>query len=120
MSTETLDLEEQVVVLLAQVREELLNRLRYSSVSHDNDLYTQLNDHPEDDWVAYLREKAGPSYKELVDKLERLEAAQCQFDLGLFGYCSDCEEPIEEELLERDVTAQRCKKCESQLKVREH
>ncbi|MFY8272654.1 TraR/DksA C4-type zinc finger protein [Pseudoalteromonas sp. SSDWG2] len=118
MSTETLDFEEQVALQLAQVREELLNRLRYSNVVHDNKLFALLNEHPESDWVAHLRDYSGPNYKELVDKLERLEATQCQFDLGLFGFCSDCEEPIEDTRLEHDVTVQRCQHCESQLKSR--
>lgn len=118
MVTETLDFEQQVAHLLTQVREEILNRLRYSSVSDEHLIYSKLIDHPEADWVAYLSERTGPNYKPLVDKLERLEAAQCQFDLGLFGFCSDCEEPIEEQLLKHDVTAQRCKHCESLLKSR--
>lgn len=118
MTIETLNFESKVEVLLAQVREELLNRLRYSTLSHENDIYQNLAAHPEWDWVAHLRDKSGPTYKDLVDKLERLEATQCQFDLGLFGFCSDCEEPIEAARLVEDVTTQRCGQCEMNLKAR--
>lgn len=44
-------------------------------------------------------------------RLNKLDAACCQLDLGLYGLCSDCETEIENERLRMDPTEQRCKTC---------
>ncbi|QYK06566.1 TraR/DksA C4-type zinc finger protein [Shewanella zhangzhouensis] len=48
----------------------------------------------------------------IYDRLTRLDAAQCQLDLGLYGLCADCESEIEQERLIRDPTVQRCLACD--------
>ncbi|QUN07029.1 TraR/DksA family transcriptional regulator [Shewanella yunxiaonensis] len=50
----------------------------------------------------------------LYEKLNRLDAAQCQLDLGLYGMCADCESEIEPERLAQDPTEQRCQCCSEQ------
>ncbi|MFB2801648.1 TraR/DksA C4-type zinc finger protein [Shewanella seohaensis] len=47
----------------------------------------------------------------LFCRLNRLDAAFCQLDLGLYGLCSDCETEIEAERLTQDPTEQRCSSC---------
>ncbi|QSX38543.1 TraR/DksA C4-type zinc finger protein [Shewanella sedimentimangrovi] len=47
----------------------------------------------------------------LFERLLRLDAAWCQLDLGLYGLCADCEEPIEADLLLADPSEQRCATC---------
>ncbi|MGL5048558.1 MAG: TraR/DksA family transcriptional regulator [Shewanella sp.] len=47
----------------------------------------------------------------LFNKLNKLDAAFCQLDLGLYGLCSDCETEIEAERLNQDPTEQRCTTC---------
>jgi len=47
----------------------------------------------------------------LFCRLNRLDAAFCQLDLGLYGLCSDCETEIEAERLMQDPTEQRCSCC---------
>ncbi|MCF1427613.1 MAG: TraR/DksA C4-type zinc finger protein [Shewanella sp.] len=46
-------------------------------------------------------------------QLLKLDAARCQLELGLFGLCADCEEEISRELLDADITVQRCCSCQS-------
>ncbi|WP_026959979.1 MULTISPECIES: TraR/DksA C4-type zinc finger protein [Aliagarivorans] len=53
----------------------------------------------------------------LLGDLKRVDAALCQIELGLFGMCCDCEEPIEESLLEADPCEQRCKACQSKYQL---
>lgn len=47
----------------------------------------------------------------LFCRLNKLDAAFCQLDLGLYGLCSDCEAEIESERLSQDPTEQRCTSC---------
>jgi len=47
----------------------------------------------------------------LFCQLNKLDAAFCQLDLGLYGLCSDCEAEIETERLSQDPTEQRCASC---------
>ena len=49
-----------------------------------------------------------PVYVQLL----KLDATRCQLELGLFGLCADCEEEISQELLDKDVTIQRCHQCQ--------
>ncbi|MGI2260015.1 TraR/DksA family transcriptional regulator [Shewanella sp. GXUN23E] len=49
----------------------------------------------------------------LYHRLLRLDAARCQLELGLYGLCADCEEEIEQQVLNLDITAQRCDSCQS-------
>lgn len=49
-----------------------------------------------------------------LQQLKQIDAAMCQMEMGLFGICSDCEEMIETEVLDQQVTAQRCRRCQQQ------
>jgi DnaK suppressor protein len=47
--------------------------------------------------------------------LRNIEAALKRIDDDSYGYCRDCEEPINPKRLEFDPTALRCIECESKL-----
>jgi DnaK suppressor protein len=47
--------------------------------------------------------------------LRHIEAALKRSDDDSYGYCRDCEEPINPKRLEFDPTALRCIECESKL-----
>lgn len=64
------------------------------------------------DFVDYACTFTDPRLESFITELRRIDAALCQLDLGLYGICSDCEEPIEEERLEEDPCIQRCQCCE--------
>jgi RNA polymerase-binding transcription factor DksA len=49
--------------------------------------------------------------KAQLKQMQRVSAALCQIDLGLYGLCSDCEENIELERLNNDPSTQRCQRC---------
>ena len=48
----------------------------------------------------------------LITRLLHIEAALCQMELGLYGLCSDCEEPLSGAALDQDPALQRCPSCE--------
>ncbi|AZQ10009.1 TraR/DksA C4-type zinc finger protein [Shewanella khirikhana] len=52
----------------------------------------------------------------IYERLTRLDAAQCQLDLGLYGLCADCESEIESERLIADPTEQRCLACDDHFR----
>ncbi|GLS83882.1 TraR/DksA C4-type zinc finger protein [Paraferrimonas haliotis] len=56
---------------------------------------------------AYRQALSPEQIKRVVD----LEAAWFQYQQGVFTLCADCEEPIEDELLMANPTAQRCAHC---------
>lgn len=48
-----------------------------------------------------------------LETLSRIEASLCEFHLGMYGLCSDCEAQIPLELLQQQPTRQRCPDCHS-------
>ena len=48
-----------------------------------------------------------------LSQLERIAAALADIGLGLYGVCSDCEEPLTLEQLRQDPARRRCPRCEA-------
>ncbi len=48
-----------------------------------------------------------------LSQLERIAAALADIGLGLYGVCSDCEEPLTLEQLHQDPACRRCPHCEA-------
>ena len=55
-----------------------------------------------------------------TDKIKNIDAALNNIDIGMFGLCSDCEEPIESERLHKNPAVQRCLSCESGYNKQKH
>lgn len=51
------------------------------------------------------------SQRRAVQSLGRIEAALRRCDDGSFGFCMDCDEPIDPRRLNLDPTATRCIRC---------
>jgi RNA polymerase-binding transcription factor DksA len=96
---------------LAQVRQRLLDMLADSDQGYHQQLLSQLKDNPPSDWLELTANSLGPEYQILISRLEKLEAALCQIDIGQYGYCCDCEEKIDDERLLADPATQRCRRC---------
>ncbi|MFM2483408.1 TraR/DksA family transcriptional regulator [Celerinatantimonas sp. YJH-8] len=65
------------------------------------------------DFVDYICAIDSAALEPFRIQLRRIDAALCQYEIGLYGMCSDCEEPIEKQRLEIDPCTQRCEKCEA-------
>ncbi|MGL5224105.1 MAG: TraR/DksA family transcriptional regulator [Aeromonas sp.] len=80
---------------------------------HPSDAWADKIDHCEPDRLVELLGRLNlPNSEPLVARLKQIEAALCQMDLGLYGLCSDCEEPLAITQLEQDPALQRCPRCE--------
>lgn len=101
----------------AQVREELIVQLK----ADRRDEWAEQVDHCERDQLVELTSRLDlPKVEQSVMRLKRLDAALCQMDLGLYGLCSDCEEPLAIDQLEQDPTLQRCPRCETRYRKGRH
>jgi RNA polymerase-binding transcription factor DksA len=89
-------LREAVVEHYGQVQPALVNDLHSINYS---------------DWPDFLEKHFLLNHEPKLNRLVQLEAALAQFEIGQYGYCADCEEPIELEQLDADPAAQRCKRC---------
>lgn len=105
-------LKVHLIVQLNRIQQELLDCLSNSTISAEITLAHRLKSHPQTSWVELLEHNVSPDHTALVNELTRVEAALCQFDIGQYGYCADCEEPISLNELKKDPTKQRCGLCE--------
>lgn len=94
----------------AQVREKLSSQLRVSQHAEWADSVDRCE---RDQLVDLLGRFDLPKTEQSVMRIKRIDAALCQMELGLYGLCSDCEEPLDCEQLEQDPTLQRCPRCET-------
>lgn len=62
-------------------------------------------------WLQYAQQSGSKTLLTLAQRLERVDAALCSFNLGLYGLCADCEEPIEPAILASDPAEPRCAHC---------
>lgn len=97
---------------LTLIRSQLLARLHTSSEAAHHSVLTLLQSTEPTLWIELLTHKIGPEYQPLIARLNTLEAALSQVEIGQYGYCCDCEEKIDEQTLNLDPAAQRCKHCQ--------
>jgi len=101
-----------------RLRIELLKELNQSEHHFERELSLKLQTYPYSKWVEFLQNKIYPTLSEKVVRLDKVEAALCQFEQGVYGICADCEESISLCKLENDPTEQRCKPCAIKSAVR--
>lgn len=92
----------------AKIRETLIGQLKTAG----RDDWAEQVEQCEPDQLVELSSRLHlPKLKANIAHLRRIDAALCQMDIGLYGLCSDCEEPLATTLLEQDPTLQRCQPC---------
>lgn len=102
----------QVCNELTSIRFQLLKRLHTSSETAHHTVLALIRDAEPALWIELLANKVGPEYQPLIARLNTLEAALSQIEIGQYGYCCDCEEKIDEQTLNLDPAAQRCQCCQ--------
>lgn len=105
---------------LAQLQSALLIQLQESSSPDYAVLLQQLQRLTPSHWPEALRRWQTPELKKRVNRLELVQAALSQMDMGMYGLCSDCECRIERRLLLEDPARQRCAKCEHSFSEHQH
>ncbi|WP_116474519.1 transcriptional regulator, TraR/DksA family protein [Zobellella maritima] len=86
----------------------------------DAGLAGQLLTLPADEWADHPALQAWPQLAPRIKLLKQLDAALCQWRLGLYGLCSDCEAPLTAAQLWQDPCRQRCDHCEEKYYKAQH
>lgn len=94
-------------VELDSLRQEVLNHYGAAQPALVNDLNT-IN---YSEWPDFLEQHFMLEHEPKLTRLVQLEAALAQFDIGQYGFCADCEEKIDLDILNKDPAAQRCSNC---------
>ncbi|WP_404339457.1 TraR/DksA family transcriptional regulator [Pseudoalteromonas mariniglutinosa] len=105
------DIPQRLLAELTLLRQRLLDALSLSNQDYHQQLLIQLKVSAPTLWLDLTANKLGPDYQGLIARLEQLEAAMCQIEIGQYGYCCDCEEKIDEQRLQADPASQRCRLC---------
>lgn len=103
---------QQINSELRAIRSQLLERLRLSQLPNHRTMHAVLEVTEPSLWIEALLNKVGPEYQLLIGRLDTLEAAISQIEIGQYGYCCDCEKKIDEQTLKLDPAAQRCMSCQ--------
>ncbi|MBM7456995.1 hypothetical protein HNR62_002897 [Oceanisphaera litoralis] len=86
----------------------------------DAPLAAALQPLPPDEWADYPALAAWPQLQPRITALKQVDAALCQWQLGLYGLCSDCEAVLPREQLWQDPCRQRCDPCEQKHNKAQH
>ncbi|MDZ7901547.1 MAG: hypothetical protein U5L01_02985 [Rheinheimera sp.] len=105
-------LRAQLLEELQLLRTEIFSYLQSDHSDEYCKLHIQLEQQPLSHWPELLRHWLTPELEQKSRRLELVQAALSQMDMGLYGLCSDCESRIEHELLIEDPARQRCTNCE--------
>ena len=104
---------ERLLTDWAQTREALITQLK---ACRRDDWAHKVGSCERDQLVELTSRLDLPKVELSVARLKRLDAALCQMELGLYGLCSDCEEPLAIDQLDQDPSLQRCPRCETRYR----
>lgn len=99
-------LQQELITLEQQLRIEL------AQDHHFQGLLQRLELTPLSDWPELLSHWQTPHIEQRTQRLEAIQAALSQMDLGMYGLCCDCEQRIRKEDLIKDPARQRCHRCQ--------
>ncbi len=108
------ELRGQLQQELQQLRQDIFSYLQRDHAGEFDHLLLQLEHQALSHWPELLQHWLTPELEQKTRRLELVQAALSQMDMGLYGLCSDCEARIERELLQQDPARQRCARCERQ------
>lgn len=93
------------------LRQRIIHYLQTQSDLNTKIILQQLTGPDEHSWPELLATIYSEPLQQLRNKLEMVEAALSQIQIGQYGSCSDCEQSISSETLLMDPTEQRCDQC---------
>ena len=103
-----------------QLRADISYILQNSTHTSHHLVASQLQKLCNDKFLDLLLKIELPLIAHKTDKIKNIDAALNNLDIGMFGSCSDCEEPIEAERLNENPTIQRCLSCENSYSKQKH
>lgn len=105
-------LQQNLLAEFLQLKEKVKVRLTASSKRYLNDLVKDVDDMNADTLIDSLIHSESHSLNLYKTQIQNIDAALQGIELGLYGLCSDCEEPLAVEELFKCPTIQRCPACE--------
>ncbi|HEX6148567.1 TraR/DksA family transcriptional regulator [Nocardioides sp.] len=105
---------------LAEERRRTEQRLAALSADYDGvvaasrDTNADDEHDPEGATIAFERSQVGALVGQAREQLDEIAAALTRLEVGSYGVCERCEQPIAAERLEARPTARRCVRCASQ------
>ncbi len=112
------DFQAQLTTQLVEHKNKIIGILEQAEQSSHRMAAARLLHLTNAEFIEYAVRLDMPQLKQSISSIKRIDAALCQIDLGLYGLCSDCEEPIELALLAKDPTEQRCMQCKEKYQKR--
>lgn len=97
---------------LISLSQEIIRELQQSIDPDYKLLLKQLQNASVQCWPELMSGVYSAKLRQQKTRLEKLEAALSQIQIGMYGNCADCEAPIEKYLLDIDPARQRCKRCQ--------
>ncbi|MEE2001663.1 conjugal transfer protein TraR [Alkalimonas sp. MEB108] len=94
-----------------QLQQQIASFLAAQPSQDYQQLHLKLEQLPLPRWPELLLHWHTPELRGPSKRLEAVQAALSQMEIGLYGICCDCESRIEVERLELDPAEQRCAKC---------
>ena len=105
-------LRAQLLDEIQQLRLAIFQYLQHDHQAEYKNLLLKLESHPLSHWPELLNQWLTPELEIKTRRLEAIQAALSQMDMGLYGLCCDCDSRIERHLLLQDPARQRCAHCE--------
>lgn len=95
-----------------RIQSEIIMFLEHSKLVSHQKLSNYLKQIEPYYWVELLRENLCLELEKSVNSLELIDTSLANIEMGCYGICGDCDNPIEEKELKKTPSIQRCINCE--------
>lgn len=96
----------------SRLQSEIITFLESSQLVSHQKLSYDLQQVEQYYWIDLLRENLCLELEKPVNSLELIDTSLANIEIGFYGICSDCDNPIEAKVLENVPSIQRCTNCE--------
>lgn len=96
----------------SRLQSEILTFLENSQLVSHQKLSSYLKQIEQCYWIELLRENLCLELEKSVNSLELIDTSLANIEMGCYGICADCDNPIEEKELKKTPSIQRCINCE--------
>jgi DnaK suppressor protein len=105
-------LETALLNSFKKLRQDILETLSHSTHSSHKVLIRQLQNTAPDELVELLSKIEMPAIANTIAKIKSIDAALINIQIGIYGFCADCEKELTFEELLLKPTRERCSECE--------
>jgi len=112
--------KQKLICSLGKLRLDITEILLRSNHSSHLLLAKQIEKMSCDELIEVIDKLNLPSISQKINEISEIDAALNNIQIGLYGFCSDCEEVISAEQLNAQPTTQRCIRCDSKYKKQKY